>query len=61
METRFTLLEEKVATLEQQNQKCQEQYNSMWQELNKAKDKEQNLERILFLAFNCISQAGLSP
>jgi len=51
-------LEDKIRYLENQNAKCQELNTNLRQEIHKSKDREQFLERIFFMIFNCLSQAS---
>lgn len=58
-EQKLALYDEKMKSMEQQIQKCQEQNNSMWTELLKAKDREQNLERFFMIIFNVLIGGGM--
>ena len=57
-DARFLALEDKLRHLESQNEKVYELNTNLRQDLLKSKEREQFLERIFYLIFNCVSQAS---
>jgi hypothetical protein len=58
LENKFIVLDEKVRSLERKNTEHQQANNQLWQELMKSRDKEQNMERLLMMAFSCFAQTA---